>query len=176
VARTEGKSLPTIAKEEEISVGQVQRDLETASTLSGGDKVEPAGGKVTGQDGRTRPATPAKPLPKAVETGSLFCSKCTRLGPVTGCSECATLAAERGRKEPKKRTSLNGQVLTTAKDFETHVGHARNILDKLARQYGLAPDGKAIRGDAGYKDIEKQMSELMKSVKEWCKGHGKKKV
>jgi hypothetical protein len=48
--RRQGKSLPTLAEEEGVSLGQIQRDLQTA-TLSG-DKVGPSEGKVTGRDGR----------------------------------------------------------------------------------------------------------------------------
>jgi hypothetical protein len=63
-ARTGGESLRSIAETEGLSLGQVQRDLEAASTVSG-DTVEPADGKVTGKDGRTRTSTPRKPKPTA---------------------------------------------------------------------------------------------------------------
>jgi hypothetical protein len=55
-ARKNGESLRTIAENEEISVGQVQRDLETASGVSGGDTPEPEDGKVTGKDGKKQSA------------------------------------------------------------------------------------------------------------------------
>ncbi len=63
--RTEGKSIPVIAEEEGVSIGQVQRDIEKAkeSGLSG-DKPE----KVTGKDGKKQPSTrqgrPKKPKPE----------------------------------------------------------------------------------------------------------------
>ncbi len=64
-ARQEGKSIRTIAEEEGVSVGQVQRDVEKA-TVSG-DTVAPPSGKVKGKDkGREQPASrPRKPKPSA---------------------------------------------------------------------------------------------------------------
>jgi hypothetical protein len=53
-AREEGKSIRTIAEEEGVSPGTVQRDLETV-TVSG-DTVQPPDGMVTGKDGRKQPA------------------------------------------------------------------------------------------------------------------------
>lgn len=64
-ARRGGKSIPVIAKEEGVSIGQVQRDLTKAANLIGGDKVEPEDGKAKGHDGRTRKATLPKREPKA---------------------------------------------------------------------------------------------------------------
>jgi hypothetical protein len=63
-ARAEGQSLRAIAEAEEISVAQVNRDLESASTVPGGT-VKPTDGKVTGMDGRQQPATKPKPAPVA---------------------------------------------------------------------------------------------------------------
>jgi hypothetical protein len=52
--RRQGQSLPAIAAREDVSVAQVQRDLDkVGSTLPGG-KVEPQSGQVTGRDGRKR--------------------------------------------------------------------------------------------------------------------------
>jgi hypothetical protein len=63
--RRQGESLPTIAAKEEISVAQVQRDLDkVGSTLPGG-KVEPENGQVTGLDGRKR-RSPKKKKKKAL--------------------------------------------------------------------------------------------------------------
>jgi ParB-like chromosome segregation protein Spo0J len=56
--RRQGKSIRTLAEEEEVSPGQVQRDLD-AATVSG-ETVEPKGGKVTGRDGKDRPAARQK--------------------------------------------------------------------------------------------------------------------
>ncbi len=64
--RRHGESLRTIAEEEKVSVAQVKRDLESASTVPGGGTVEPADGKVVGKDKKTRPAKPKKP--KATKT------------------------------------------------------------------------------------------------------------
>jgi hypothetical protein len=55
-SRQEGMSTRAIAKEEGVSEAQVRRDLEKASTAPGG-AVEPKGGRVTGLDGKDRPAT-----------------------------------------------------------------------------------------------------------------------
>jgi len=65
--REEGKSERAIAEEENISRAQVKRDLEDAQ-LDRGGPVEPKNGQVTGKDGRTRTATPArKPTPPPEE-------------------------------------------------------------------------------------------------------------
>jgi hypothetical protein len=58
--RRQGQSLPVIAAQEEVSVAQVQRDLDkVGSTLPGG-KVEPQNGQVTGRDGKKRTASKRK--------------------------------------------------------------------------------------------------------------------
>jgi ParB-like chromosome segregation protein Spo0J len=54
-ARRDGQSLRAIAESEGISETQVRRDLDTAATAPGG-AVEPEDGKVTGRDGKQRPA------------------------------------------------------------------------------------------------------------------------
>jgi hypothetical protein len=55
-ARSEGKSLRTIADDEDVSLGQIQRDLEDAveSGVSGDTPEAPA--TVTGRDGKSYPA------------------------------------------------------------------------------------------------------------------------
>jgi hypothetical protein len=66
-ARQEGNSLRTIAEKEGVSLGQVQRDLQESSTVSGGGTVAPTDGKVKGRDGKTRTAKPKrqpKPAPE----------------------------------------------------------------------------------------------------------------
>lgn len=72
-ARNEGKSIRTIAAEEEVSEATVRADLEKSTAQ--GCAVDPPNGKVTGKDGKIRPATspnrkkPDKPktLKKAIE-------------------------------------------------------------------------------------------------------------
>lgn len=66
--RMAGKSLPVIAKAVGVSLGQVQRDLETASILTG-DKIEPRSGRSQRQGGGTYPARLPKrePVPAPVE-------------------------------------------------------------------------------------------------------------
>ena len=54
--RAEGKSLRAIADEEGVSPEQVRQDVKQATVK--GLTVEPAGGTVTGRDGKTRTATP----------------------------------------------------------------------------------------------------------------------
>jgi len=61
-ARREGESLRTIAENEGVSQSTVRGDLEKSTAQ--GCAVEPEGGKVTGQDGRTRTAKPRKKKPK----------------------------------------------------------------------------------------------------------------
>jgi hypothetical protein len=56
--RRQGKSIRTLAAEEKVSPGQVHRDV-AAATVSG-ETVEPEGGRVTGRDGRRRPAARQK--------------------------------------------------------------------------------------------------------------------
>jgi hypothetical protein len=76
--RLEGRSIPALAKEENVSTTQIQRDLAAASGLTG-VKPEPEGGKVQGADGKTYSAskprekkaapatsTPTPPKPEAV--------------------------------------------------------------------------------------------------------------
>ena len=60
--RRQGESLPSIAERTGVSVGQVQRDLEKAATLTG-DKVQPESGTVKGRDGKTRRATRKRTTP-----------------------------------------------------------------------------------------------------------------
>jgi hypothetical protein len=178
-ARVAGQSTRAIAEQEKISQPQVLRDLQKAGDTGGvspgskpntEEEIPPSPPpKVTGKDGKTYNATqPQVPL---------FCPKCTRVGPVKDCKECARLAEERGRKPRAKRApSQNGKAIATVKDLETHLGHARAVLDKLARQYGLAEEGKPIRGDAAYKEIEKQFKALFSGVEKWVKSHAKAKA
>ena len=58
-ARAQGKSLRAIAEDEDVSLVQVQRDLEESPTVPGGTVASPE--RVTGLDGRTRTAHPAQP-------------------------------------------------------------------------------------------------------------------
>lgn len=62
--RRGGKSLRTIADEENVSKSQVERDLANASTVPGGT-VAPESGKVTGKDGKERPAGKPRPPSQA---------------------------------------------------------------------------------------------------------------
>lgn len=69
--RREGKSIRTIAEEEEVSKSQIERDLEEAKSTVPPGTVEPESGTVIGKDGKERPAT----MPKdddIGETGDLF--------------------------------------------------------------------------------------------------------
>jgi ParB-like chromosome segregation protein Spo0J len=63
-ARKNGESIRTIAGNENITVAQVQRDIEVA-TVPGGGTVAPIEGKVTGKDGRKRRASTKPKKPKA---------------------------------------------------------------------------------------------------------------
>jgi hypothetical protein len=68
-ARRQNKSTRAIAEAEGVSEKQVREDIKKATAE--GYAVEPEGGKVTGRDGKTRPAkkppAPPKPEPKAAE-------------------------------------------------------------------------------------------------------------
>lgn len=66
--RHQGESLPAIAKDEGVSVAQVRRDLGKAAELCPPGKVEPKDGKVTGKDGKTRPAKKGAGRRKGKET------------------------------------------------------------------------------------------------------------
>jgi hypothetical protein len=121
-ARVEGESLRTIAEAEGVSLGQVQRDLETASTVSG-DTVEPANGQVQGRDGRAQTATPSIPdrepgddseeieAEQEAQRGPkrILCEKCTRLGAARDCPQCAAARAAKAKK-PKKKAAPRGEV------------------------------------------------------------------
>jgi hypothetical protein len=60
-ARSEGQSIRKIAEKEDVSIGQVQRDIKQTGATVSGDTVE-------GKDKKTRPAKNPKPM----------CEKCTR--------------------------------------------------------------------------------------------------
>jgi hypothetical protein len=93
--RTEGQSIRTIAETVGVSVGQVQRDLETASTVSG-DTVETPNGKITGKDGKQRAASTKPPI---------LCDRCKRVGSVKDCEGC-----KEARKAARKPKTLREQV------------------------------------------------------------------
>ncbi len=166
--KTEGKSNRVIAEEEGVSEGQVRRDLETHSTASGGDAVEPPEGKVTGKDGKKRDAK--KPQEKPV------CDNCRRKGIRFNCPDCKALGGGKKQQTSRSGTSpgKNGRALLTSEDFMKHLGAARRVLDQLARQYKLAPDDQPIRGDAGYKEINKLMNQIATSIAEWEKKNKEK--
>jgi hypothetical protein len=64
--RHEGKSLRALAEQEKVSETQVRKDIKAATAY--GCAVEPTGGKVTGRDGKKRPA---KRKPRHTPTGAV---------------------------------------------------------------------------------------------------------
>jgi hypothetical protein len=66
-ARQEGQSLRAIARQEEVSESQVRADLKAATAQ--GCAVGPPDGKVTGLDGKVRPAAQPKLIPEVAQMG-----------------------------------------------------------------------------------------------------------
>ena len=108
-ARRAGKSLRAIAEEEDVGESTVRRDLET-STAPGGGAVEPEGGKVTGQDGKKRPAK-ATPI---------LCDRCNRVGSVKDCPMCAEARKGTAKKRRKTIKSAGKVVDAKGKDVPAH--------------------------------------------------------
>ena len=105
-ARREGQSTRTIAEEEDVSHTTVLRDLEEATGT--GVPVEPPDGKITGKDGKERPAKPELPTCER-------CKRDNRVGnpPVKGCSMCKELRKadaepEETPDEPEVPCDANG--------------------------------------------------------------------
>jgi transposase len=111
-ARQEGKSLRTIAAEEGVSESQIRLDVKTATAQ--GCAVDPPGGKVTGQDGRSRPAAKPKPAPKAEANAQhnpapkVLCKRCQRVGAVAGCTACK-MARQAARNGDGKGDAYEGE-------------------------------------------------------------------
>lgn len=145
-ARQEGKSLRTIADEENVSESQVRADLDKATAQ--GCAVEPAGGQVTGKDGRKRSA----PKPKksaAVQP----CDRCRRLN-TPACDACRAAFPDGFPKpeDPPPATDDEGSVIP-AQAVEAFANR-RNIeslcrdIDGLLRRIeeaAKAPGGRMIR-------------------------------
>lgn len=143
-ARREGQSLRTIAAGEGVAVAQVQRDLEVASaTVPGGGTVAPEAGKVTGKDGRTYTATPAK-------SSQVFCAHCTTLTrkglpAERGCADCK--AARAPAREPgddydaidgerqanKEARARNGKPVFDDRQFDEAARLAAKGLGQIER-------------------------------------------
>jgi hypothetical protein len=140
-ARQEGKSLPAIAEQEDVSVSQVQRDLDKAGSTLPGGKVEPPEGKVTGKDGRTRTATPAKQ--------PTLCDRCKRVAPGVGLEDCkgcadarraagtsanGTPAKKPARKPPEPRAELKDRVGNVLPDGPCRDAFADPALPELIEE------------------------------------------
>lgn len=178
--RRDGKSLRAIAEEHGVSESQVRRDIEAASTAPGG-AVEPEGGKVTGKDGRTRTAAPAKKDPAPVDATpekppSLFCGRCQRVGPVKDCPQCADVRNAKPEREPGDDSEADAQAKATDKAkpkpgselfdwraYEASFGQVARAPDTIGKAF---PSEKA---SAEYKEAIKHLEGLAKVMADWKK-------
>ena len=135
-SRSEGKSIRTIAEEEEISPKQVLRDLEK-SGVAGGATPE----KIKGKDGREQAATHAKPR----------CNRCKRLYPdkdisIDVCTACADLQASKPTK-PKKVKAAKPAPETTEEALKDSAGVI--VPQRLIPVFEAIRDFEAIDGLIG---------------------------
>ncbi len=174
--REEGKSLRAISEDEGVSVSQVKRDLEDAeqdqsqitqipTNCTGGGtvevpktqgKVQPLDGKVTGKDGRTRTATPAKP--------KTLCERCTRVGAVQDCEACK----EARKKPPKAGKKVTGETSVKGDADEGE-------MERFKDAEGTDVPNEAVPAFQAAKDIEAKCREIdgiIKAIEDISKGPG----
>jgi hypothetical protein len=147
-AREAGKSLRAIADHEDIAVSTVQEDLEKESTVRGGTVV-PSDGKVTGQDGRVRTATPAQPQ-------QILCDRCQRTGPVKDCPNC-----EKARNKPQR----TAQKKSGSIKFDDR--KITDMIGKLARLFNDRAQALGLQKSKGWADIREKMDHLISAFDRW---------
>jgi hypothetical protein len=118
-----------------------------------GQVVALPGGKITGGDGR-----------QLVATRRLFCDRCSRLGPIRNCKECAGLWEGSGRTKKRGRAAkpTSGGVKFDWKQFEAAFGALYRQPDHLKRAYAE----KARSNDQG-DDLRKTLSEFRTKFRQW---------
>lgn len=159
-AREKGDSLRIIAENEKVSEATVRRDLETVSTAQGG-AVEPPDGKVTGQDGRTRTATPAKPDP-------IYCKTCARAKRVgqelpKNCPDCKKARdAAKLSKDVQKTLAEEPDEPDEPATIEQIISRENSALEKWAKTLLAMID--TIPDAPWLKDLDRKASAI-KSLK-----------
>ncbi len=146
--REEGRSLRTIAEEEEISVTQVQRDLEdvTASGVPGGTPAT-----VKGKDGKTYPA-------------KKLCDRCTRVGAVQDCEAC---------KEARKKPPKSGKKVTGETSVKGDADEGE--MERFKDAEGADVPNEAVPAFQAAKDIEakcREIDAIIKAIEDISKGPG----
>lgn len=154
-ARQDGKSIRTIAEEEDLSPATVMHRLEQATVQ--GLNSEPETGKIAGKDGRQQPAK--KPR-------ELVCASCIRMQrvgqtPPAKCADCKELlkAKRQPGDEPKRTKSTQGKLLFDFAKFETHFGHVRRAVDELYKAFKVSQD-------TPHKQMREHLAEFLKLLKE----------
>lgn len=184
-ARQEGESIRTIAERENVSPAQVHADIEKATVQ--GLTVEPKGGKVTGKDGRKKPArTKSVPQP---------CDRCRRLG-VPGCPACKEAfpqgfpAEANGTNE--RSTDAAGHAIPEScadafaalaqfEEADSLCRSLQKLIDALVRVPGGEQLARLTRAQGDDKSVSHRLEELNTikrhlkftrphSVCPWCKG------
>jgi hypothetical protein len=135
--RQAGDSIRTIAEAEGVDPKTIQRDIEK-STVAGAT-VDPPGGKITGKDGRKRPATRSG---DADET-PLLCTHCKRrkrVGqePLAKCAVCSALRKAQADRRGHRPKSTNGRLAFDPRPFKAQLAAATRQTDAAARHYSLS--------------------------------------
>jgi hypothetical protein len=129
-ARTDGKSIRTIAEEEKVSVATIQRDIEEA-TVSG-DTVEPEDGKVVGKDKKKRAARSGPKKPKK----PLRCKRCKRMNRTDpNCEQCLELNEPKSGRA-RARDNSGPITLTFDAQFEKCYDALLLAIDRRATAMG----------------------------------------
>jgi hypothetical protein len=132
--RADGKSTRAIAQQTGVSESQVRNDLKAATAQ--GCAVEPPDGKVTGLDGRTRTATPAKPADPPPER------------------QPGEDAPEPEAPKPPK----NGRPTITLKEHvDPHYGALLRVVADVGRPFGQQ---NSVQAEALRENLEEWRAEL----------------
>lgn len=142
----QGKSERQIAKEQQVSSGQVHRD-KVASGASG-EAPEPPSGKVKGSDGKEYPASK-----------SVFCPRCQRVGPIKGCEACKEV---RGKiNESPSKPPKAGKPKTAFQTFDREFGPIAQFPENVVKEYPHE------RGGEHYRKLAGLLDQVADAVKEW---------
>lgn len=145
-ARQEGKSIRTIAEEENVSIGTVVNDLDVTGVQ--GRTPEPKGKVVKGKDGKEYPAQKPEP-PVEREPGD------------------DTEEIER-EKEARKDRLKNGAVLWEPKEWHSSFGVLMRQIDKLGKAYGEKESPQAY-------GLRRKLDEFKDEFFKWHKAISKRK-
>ncbi len=181
-ARKGGKSIRVIAEEEGVSVGTVQRDIQ-AATVSGGDTVEPAGGKVTGKDGRTRPAIMPKiiaPVEELFEQGTISPKLREEVEALDRNQQGVVLEAVRAGTNPRK--AINDALKPSREPGEDETAKGpksgkltfdnrtiKDAIGKLARLFNDRAQKLGLQKSPGWTTVRSKMDDLLNAWESWLK-------